>query len=60
MENDYDFIIRIKRSDIPEKIQLGKKEPAIIGWNTWLSNKPADFDDRNKTIDISVSASRLG
>ena len=60
MENDYDFIIRIKKSDIPEKIQLGKKEPAIIGWNTWLSNKPADFDNRNRTIDISVSASRLG
>ncbi len=60
MENDYEFIIRIKRSDIPEKIQLGKKEPAIMGWNTWLSNKPADFEDKNRTIDISVSASRLG
>ncbi|RDH83846.1 MAG: type VI secretion system baseplate subunit TssG [endosymbiont of Galathealinum brachiosum] len=60
MENDYEFIIRIKKTDIPDKIQLGKKEPAIIGWNTWLSNKPADFEDRNKTLDISVSASRLG
>ena len=60
MENDYEFIIRVKKADIPDKIQLGKKEPAIIGWNTWLSNKPARFEDRNKTLDISVSASRLG
>jgi len=62
MENDYDFIIRIKKSDIPDKIQLGKKQPAIIGWNTWLSSKPASYKNKNKnkTIDISVSASRLG
>ncbi len=60
MENDYEFIIRIKKKDMPEKIQLGKKQPAIIGWNIWLSNKPAQLEDKNKTLDISVSASRLG
>lgn len=60
MENDYEFIIRIKRKDIPDKIRLGKKEPAIIGWNTWLSNRPITPEDRNKTLDISVSAGRLG
>jgi len=60
MENDYDFIIRVKKSDIPEKIQLGKGAAPIIGWNTWLSNKADNFADRNKTLDISVSASRLG
>lgn len=60
MENDYEFIIRVKRSDIPEKIQLGKQTPAIMGWNTWLSNKSLDYEDRNKTMDIHVSASRLG
>ncbi|VAW63950.1 Uncharacterized protein ImpH/VasB [hydrothermal vent metagenome] len=60
MENDYEFKIRVKRSDIPDKIQLGSKEPAIMGWNTWLANKPAEFSERNKTVDISVSASRLG
>ena len=59
MENDYDFIIRIKKCDIPDKIQLGDKNPPVIGWNTWLSNKPADHVNRNQTIDISVSASRL-
>ena len=59
MENDYEFIIRIKKSHIPERIQLSKKNPPIIGWNTWLSNKPAELSDKNKTLDITVSASRL-
>jgi len=60
MEHDYDFIIRVKKSDIPDKIKLGKNSPPIIGWNTWLSSKSSKFKDRNKTLDISVSASRLG
>ncbi len=59
MENDYDFIIRIKKSDIPAKIQMSKSTPAIIGWNTWLSSKPINYTEEDKTLDISVSASRL-
>ena len=59
MENDYEFIIRVKRCDIPDKIQLGKEEPAIIGWNTWLSSKQDNTDNKNKTLDISISAARL-
>ena len=60
VENEYDFIIRIKKSDIPAKIQLNSKSPPIIGWNAWLSNKPVDYAVRDKTLDVSVSASRLG
>ena len=60
MEHDYDFIIRVKKNNIPDKIQLGKGTPPIIGWNTWLSGKASGIADKNKTIDISVSAGRLG
>ena len=60
MEHDYDFIIRVKKNNVPEKIRLGKKQPPIIGWNTWLSSKASAITDSNKTLDISVSASRLG
>lgn len=59
METDYEFIIRIKKSDIPEKVQLGKVTPTIIGWNTWLSKKSIRQTGRNKTLDISVPACRL-
>ncbi len=59
MENDYEFIIRIRRCDIPDKIQLNRKEPRIIGWNTWLSSKNTTNSSKTGTVDISVSASRL-
>ncbi|MFV9615101.1 MAG: type VI secretion system baseplate subunit TssG [Gammaproteobacteria bacterium] len=59
MENDYEFIIRTKKSEIPEHMQLSKKTPPIIGWNTWLSNKPGEHTEQNKMLDITVSASRL-
>jgi len=59
MENDYDFIIRIKKSDIPERIQLNRTSPPILGWNAWLSKKSAGFSDSKTTMDITVSASRF-
>lgn len=59
MEYNYDFIIQIKRADIPDKIQLNSKKPPIIGWNTWLSSKPEQVYDKNETLDIRVSANRF-
>ena len=59
MEHDYDFIIRIRKNDIPEKIRMDKKTPPIIGWNTWLRSKTRLPDSGNETLDISVSANRL-
>ncbi len=58
MEYDYDFVIRVKRADIPEKIKLDKKQAPIMGWNTWLASKPAQYD-KDETLDISVSANRI-
>lgn len=59
MELDYEFIIRIKKSDIPDRIRLSAKSPPVIGWNTWLSKNSAGFNTPDKTVDISVCASRL-
>ena len=58
MEYDYDFIIRVKRGDIPDKIQLGKGPSTIMGWNTWLASKAKRFD-KDETVDITVSAGRV-
>ncbi len=60
LEYDYDFIIRIHKNDIPDKSCLNKHEPLIIGWNTWLRSKPRLPVSKGETLDISVSASRLG
>lgn len=59
IEYDYDFKIRINKSDIPDKTALSKTHPAIMGWNTWLSGKPARHLSGSETLDISVTASRI-
>ncbi len=58
LECNYDFIIRIKRSDIPDKVELNKKSPPIVGWNTWLP-KSGKQEEKSKTVDIVVSPNRL-
>ena len=59
IERDYDFIIEVKRKDIPKKITLSKNPSPIIGWNTWLSTSDKPTQDNNETLKITVSANRL-
>lgn len=58
LECNYDFIIRVKRSDIPNKVELSKKSPPIVGWNTWLP-KSGQQKEKSSTVDIVVSPNRL-
>ena len=58
-EHDYDYVMRIRRADIPNRILLNKSKPPIMGWNTWLStNKQSNITD-DTMVDIPVSAHRL-
>jgi len=59
LEYDYDFVIRIKRSDIPDKIKMDRKNPPVMGWNTWLSGKSPQSYRQDETLDITVTASRF-
>lgn len=59
LEYDHDFIMRIKKKDVPERVQLSSRESAIIGWNTWLSTKPGKNDNTSETIDVPVSSRRF-
>lgn len=58
-EHDYDYVMRIKRSDIPRTIRLSRDPSPIVGWNTWLSPKLNQSGNNNTIIDIPVSARRL-
>lgn len=58
MEHDYEFIIRVKRRDVPEKIKLERQQQPILGWNTWLSSK-SQYYSNDETVDIAVSARRF-
>lgn len=58
-EHDYDYVMRIRRIDIPDRIVLNKSTPPTIGWNTWLSKNDRPQAANTEMIDIPVSAHRL-
>lgn len=59
IEYDYDFIMRIKKRDIPERATLATQQSAILGWNTWLSSGSKKRIQTDETIDIPVSRGRF-
>lgn len=59
LEHDYEFIIEVKRADLPNKIMLNKKSPPILSWDTWLSTSDQKTAiNSNETLKITVSAKR--
>lgn len=59
IEHDYDFIMRINKKDIPERVHLSINQSAIIGWNTWLSSKSNLAANSSDYVDIPVSSRRF-
>ncbi len=59
MEHEYDFIVRIIRSDSLDKAQLDPKKPPIMGWNTWIVSKSKQEYTKDETLDISVSSKQF-
>jgi len=59
LEHDYEFVIEVKRADLPNKITLNQKAPPILSWNTWLStSEQKNAVNANETLKITVSAKR--
>jgi type VI secretion system protein ImpH len=58
-EHDYDYVMRIRRSDIPGTIKLSSRQPSILGWNTWLTPNTGHHGPGHTIVDIPVSARRL-
>ena len=58
-EHDYDYVMRIRRADIPATVKLARDTPPILGWNTWLSPNTSHFGGDHNIVDIPVSARRL-
>jgi type VI secretion system protein ImpH len=59
MELDYDFVIRIRRADIPQRVTLSAKQAPVVGWNTWLAGSESVRPRDDESVDISVPASKL-
>ena len=57
-EHDYDYVMRIRRSDIPRPMRLDRAAPPKLAWDSWLSATGAPAGERD-TVEIPVSARRF-
>jgi type VI secretion system protein ImpH len=58
-EHDYDYVMRVKRADIPGTVRLSSAAPSVLGWDTWLSPNIDHYAGSHSIVDIPVSARRL-
>jgi len=58
-EYDYEFIMRINRRHIPERMKLSRSGSPVMGWNTWLTSAKTADRTRDATLDIPVSSRRF-
>lgn len=58
-EHDYDFVMRIKRSDLPGATRLSRDKASILSWNSWLTSNQHQYLGSQAIVDIPVSARRL-
>lgn len=55
LEQDYEFIMEIKRIDLPKRMQIKSKRPPVLGWNSWMMGAHS-ASNTDETIKIRVSA----
>lgn len=58
-EHDYEFVMRIRRHHIPDRITLNPQSSPVMGWNTWLATAPREVPDDQEVMDIPVSSRRF-
>lgn len=57
IDQDYEFIMEMRRDDLPKQLVLSRDNPPIMGWNAWIGST----DDRKYNLDknsvrIKISA----
>jgi len=55
-EQDYSFILRTLKKELPSQASLSGKDKPILGWTSWLSSKPVNTEHGNTVVDIPISA----
>ena len=56
MEYDFEFVIKVNRSNLQDKVVLNPKAPPIMGWSTWLSDSRPESSE-TAVLDIKISSS---
>lgn len=58
-EHDYEYVMRIRRCDVPRPMQLGRARQVKLAWDSWVGARPGVPDAGEATVDVPVSARRL-
>ena len=58
LEFDYDFIVRMKKSSLPDAPSMNNHTPLILGWNTWLPERTKNQPGRDDDVDICISSTK--
>jgi type VI secretion system protein ImpH len=58
-ELNAEYVLRVARRDIPQRIQLRQTAPPTIGWDTWFAQESGIDLNQEQTLDIKVSSRRL-
>lgn len=58
-ELETEYVLRVARRHIPNRIQLRQNTPPTIGWDTWLASQTTTDAANEDTLDITVSSGRL-
>lgn len=58
-EHDYEYVMRIRRRDVPRPMRLGRAQRAKLAWDSWLGATTPVQDTAEATVDVPLSARRL-
>lgn len=56
LDHDYEFRLRVREQDFPNKPVLDRKKPLILGWNTRLACSPGQRRTGPGMLEIAVSS----
>ncbi|PKG83045.1 type VI secretion system baseplate subunit TssG [Colwellia sp. 75C3] len=54
-EQDYSFILRTLKKELPSQVSFASKNKPILGWTSWLSSKSISSEHDNSVVDIPIS-----
>lgn len=58
-ENEIEYRLKTTRDQLPGRVQLNRKEPPVLGWDTWFGCRTRQQPSPADTVEIKVSSARL-
>ncbi len=56
LESDYEFVIQVNKSYIPDQVSLDSQTPPILGWNSFVAAGGKEQYREDEAVEITVSS----